>query len=105
MSVANAEAGGPLFRIVHPSDFSRLSQIAFAHALKIALLSHAELEIVHVEGHKLGDDKDVHWTDFPGVRATPSGGSPDSTCHTRRSDVGSAAPGSATPRAGARSRA
>ena len=70
MSVANAEAGGPLFRIVHPSDFSRLSQIAFAHALKIALLSHAELEIVHVQGHKLGNEKDVHWTDFPGVRAT-----------------------------------
>jgi nucleotide-binding universal stress UspA family protein len=70
MSVVNAATKEPLFRIVHPSDFSRLSQIAFAHALKIALLSHAELEIVHVQGHKLGNEKDVHWTDFPGVRAT-----------------------------------
>src|SRR5678809_427966 len=70
MAVANAAAGEPPFRILHPSDFSRLSQIAFAHALKIALLSHAELEIVHVQEHKLGNEKDVHWTDFPGVRAT-----------------------------------
>ncbi len=70
MSVARPPAAEPIFRIVHPSDFSRLSQFAFAHALKIALLSHAELEIVHVQGHKLGDEKDVHWTDFPGVRET-----------------------------------
>lgn len=67
VQVATPEA---LMRIVHPSDFSRLSQIAFAHALKIALLSHAELEIVHVQGHKIGNEKDVHWSDFPGVRAT-----------------------------------
>jgi len=70
MSAAHAATGEPLMRIVHPSDFSRLSQIAFAHALKIALLSHAELEIVHVEGHKTGNEKDVHWSDFPGVRST-----------------------------------
>jgi len=70
MSSAQVATGEPLVRIVHPSDFSRLSQIAFAHALKIALLSHAELEIVHVQGHKTGNEKDVHWSDFPGVRAT-----------------------------------
>jgi nucleotide-binding universal stress UspA family protein len=57
-------------RIVHPSDFSRASLIAFGHALKIALISKAELEIVHVEPHKIGKDKDVHWSAFPGVRAT-----------------------------------
>ena len=70
MSSADVTTREPLYRIVHPSDFSRLSQIAFAHALKIALLSQAELEIVHVQGHKLGNEKDVHWTNFPGVRAT-----------------------------------
>jgi nucleotide-binding universal stress UspA family protein len=59
-----------LIRILHPSDFTRASLIAFAHALKIALQSHAELEIVHVEPHKIGSDKDVHWSEFPGVRAT-----------------------------------
>ena len=59
-----------LMRILHPSDFTRASLIAFAHALKIALQSKAELEIVHVEPHKIGSDKDVHWSEFPGVRAT-----------------------------------
>ncbi|MGZ8518576.1 MAG: universal stress protein [Candidatus Binatia bacterium] len=70
MGVAHVAAGPPLMRIVHPSDFSRLSQVAFAHALKIALLAKAELEIVHVHGHKIGKEKDVHWSDFPGVRET-----------------------------------
>jgi nucleotide-binding universal stress UspA family protein len=60
----------PLIRIVHPSDFSQASRVAFAHALKIALQSKAELEIVHVRRHHIGDDNDVHWTDFPGVRGT-----------------------------------
>jgi nucleotide-binding universal stress UspA family protein len=62
--------GEPLIRIVHPSDFSRSSRLAFAHALKIALQSKAELELVHVQRHKIGSQKDIHWTDFPGVRAT-----------------------------------
>ena len=62
--------GEPLIRILHPSDFSKASRVAFAHALKIALQSKAELEIVHVERHKIGNEKDVHWTEFPGVRAT-----------------------------------
>jgi nucleotide-binding universal stress UspA family protein len=70
MSEAMKTGGEPLIRIVHPSDFSRASLIAFAHALKIALQSKAELEIVHVQPHKLGSAKDVHWTEFPGVRAT-----------------------------------
>ena len=63
-------SGEPLSRILHPSDFSKASRVAFAHALKIALQSKAELEIVHVESHEIGAVKDVHWTDFPGVRTT-----------------------------------
>jgi hypothetical protein len=71
VDVADTTTGGePLIRILHPSDFSKASRVAFAHALKIALLSKAELEIVHVQSDKLGADKDVHWTEFPGVRAT-----------------------------------
>jgi nucleotide-binding universal stress UspA family protein len=66
-----AETGGePLLRILHPSDFSKASRVAFAHALKIALQAKAELEIVHVQSHDIGSDKDVDWTDFPGVRST-----------------------------------
>jgi len=70
MSVAAKLTAEPFLRILHPSDFSRVSLIAFAHALKIALKSHAELEIVHVEPHQLGAQKDIHWSEFPGVRAT-----------------------------------
>ena len=60
----------PLIRILHPSDFSKASGVAFAHALKIALQAKAELELVHVQPHELGSERDVHWADFPGVRAT-----------------------------------
>jgi len=63
------EPGKPLIRIVHPSDFSRPSREAFAHALKIALQSKAELEIVHVAPHEIGGAEYIHWSDFPGVRA------------------------------------
>src|SRR5258706_11416617 len=69
---ANPNSGEPLIRIIHPSDFSKGSMIAFAHALKLALLSKAELEIVHVQAHQPGNAQDVHWSDFPGVPATPS---------------------------------
>jgi nucleotide-binding universal stress UspA family protein len=70
VTTAVKSAGEPLIRILHPSDFSRASLVAFGHALKLALCSRAELEIVHVQRHKIGSDKDVHWSDFPGVRAT-----------------------------------
>ena len=71
MTIEVKPVAEPLLRIVHPSDFSRTSLIAFAHALKIALCSQAELEIVHVAGHKIGSAKeDIRWSAFPGVRAT-----------------------------------
>jgi nucleotide-binding universal stress UspA family protein len=52
--------------IVHPTDFSDASAAAFAHALKIALASKAELILLHVQ------DKAGHgeWLTFPSVRAT-----------------------------------
>jgi nucleotide-binding universal stress UspA family protein len=55
-----------LGRIFHPSDFSPARAIAFAHALKLALIARAERRIMHVAP----ETADVHWTDFPGVRAT-----------------------------------
>lgn len=51
--------------IFHPSDFSEASELAFAHALKIALVARSQLNVLHVAG-----DDDVRWTDFPGVRET-----------------------------------
>jgi len=55
----------PLQRVFHPSDFSQASDVAFAHALKLALAARADLCIMHVAPASA----DVHWTDFPGVRA------------------------------------
>jgi nucleotide-binding universal stress UspA family protein len=51
--------------IFHPSDFSEASEIAFTHALKIALLTKASFDVLHVSDGSGGE-----WTDFPGVRGT-----------------------------------
>ena len=40
--------GVKLKSIFHPSDFSEASEIAFAHALKIALVAGAKLTMFHV---------------------------------------------------------
>ena len=54
----------PIQTIFHPSDFSEGSEVAFAHALKIALVAGAELNVLHVS-----EGREVAWTDFPRVRA------------------------------------
>jgi nucleotide-binding universal stress UspA family protein len=51
--------------ILHPSDFSAASEVAFAHALKAALIAQAQLTLMHVS-----PDMTAEWTDFPGVRDT-----------------------------------
>ena len=33
--------------VFHPSDFSEASEVAFAHALKIALVAKAKLTVLH----------------------------------------------------------
>jgi len=49
--------------IFHPSDFSDASEVAFAHALKIALAASAQLSVLHAT-----DGSNAEWEDFPGVR-------------------------------------
>jgi nucleotide-binding universal stress UspA family protein len=51
--------------VFHPSDFSEASEIAFVHALKIALVAQAKLSMLHVTA-----GLNVEWQDFPGVRDT-----------------------------------
>ena len=51
--------------IFHPSDFSEASEVAFAHALKIALVAGATLTMLHVE-----ESHSTEWQEFPGVRDT-----------------------------------
>jgi hypothetical protein len=52
--------------ILHPSDFSEGSRVAFAYALKAALIAKARLTLLHVS--PAGAEGD--WADFPGVRET-----------------------------------
>jgi len=51
--------------VFHPSDFSQASEVAFAHALKIALVARAKLTVLHVQA-----TPSTEWQDFPGVRDT-----------------------------------
>ncbi len=55
------------FSILHPTDFSEGSMLAFCHALKIAVEYKASLSILHVDSER---SEDARWEDFPGVRAT-----------------------------------
>jgi nucleotide-binding universal stress UspA family protein len=65
MSQAKTPDGVKLESIFHPSDFSEASEVAFVHALKIALVAGAKLTILHVEA-----SPGAEWQDFPGVRDT-----------------------------------
>ena len=51
--------------VVHPTDFSESSLVAFHHALKAAMLAKSKLTLVHV----LTDDASK-WSQFPGIRDT-----------------------------------
>lgn len=51
--------------IFHPSDFSEASEVAFVHALKVALVTRAKLSMLHVAA-----SPNAQWQDFPGVRDT-----------------------------------
>ena len=51
--------------IFHPSDFSEASELAFAHALAIALIRETELVIMHARRRERED-----WSQFPAVRKT-----------------------------------
>jgi nucleotide-binding universal stress UspA family protein len=55
-----------IHRIFHPTDFSQDSQVAFAHALKLALVYQAELTIMHVDPAVSPEG----FEDFPRIRPT-----------------------------------
>jgi len=55
-----------IHRIFHPTDFSQDSQVAFAHALKLALVFRAELTIMHVDPAVSPEG----FEDFPRIRPT-----------------------------------
>lgn len=51
--------------ILHPTDFTEGSRVAFYHALRAALLARSKLTLLHVS-----PGTDLDWADFPGVRET-----------------------------------
>ena len=56
----------PLVRsVLHPTDFSKASEHAFAHALAIALIRKTSLTLLHA-----GGDRSRSWSSFPSVRRT-----------------------------------
>lgn len=54
----------PGWRILHPTDFSEASEVAFVHALKLTLAANGQLHVLHVSG----ENGPVRWRSFPGVR-------------------------------------
>lgn len=60
---------GPGFSLVesvlHPTDFSEGSRVAFHHALKVAMLTRSSLTLLHV-----AKDEGSEWSHFPGIRET-----------------------------------
>lgn len=58
-----------LHSIYHPTDFSKASIVAFHHALKLAVSTGCNLEILHVD-EQAGDVDD--WSSYPRVRDTLS---------------------------------
>ena len=53
--------------ILHPTDFSEQSMVAFSHALKLAVEEKARLIIMYVQE---GDSTILEWEKFPKVRDT-----------------------------------
>ena len=65
-SSLKADVFTPVIRhVVHPSDFSDASRVAFAYALKAALIAKGKLSLIHET-----DDEQRDWSDFPGVHET-----------------------------------
>ena len=65
MTNTNLRRGIAIESVFHPSDFSEGSEVAFAHALKLALVAQARLSMLHVAA-----GRNAEWQDFPGVRDT-----------------------------------
>jgi len=62
----NDEQIAPVIQsVLHPTDFSEGSRVAFYHALKAALLAKSKLNLLHVSPNGKSA-----WSEFPGIRET-----------------------------------
>jgi nucleotide-binding universal stress UspA family protein len=69
MTAATPQRWLPIDHVFHPTDLSRASEVAFAHALRLALAARATLTIFHVAG----PEENVPWSEFPSVRGMLEG--------------------------------
>ena len=60
-----ATSAGPVPTILHPTDFSPASEVAFVHALRMALALKARFYILHFDREA---PEAIAWDAFPGVR-------------------------------------
>ena len=67
MTTPLTRSGETYESVLHLTDFSPESGLAFAHALKIALQESARLTIFHMDQRGVST---LPWHEFPGVRAT-----------------------------------
>lgn len=65
MAQPMAEQNSIIESILHPTDFSEGSKVAFHHALKASLLAKSKLTLLNVTQHGTSE-----WSEFPGVRET-----------------------------------
>ena len=66
MNEVRDEVTRPTRRILHTTDFSAASEIAFVHALKLAVAAQAEIDVLHATAERTTET----WTEFPGIRDT-----------------------------------
>jgi nucleotide-binding universal stress UspA family protein len=66
MSEVRDGATKPTRRILHTTDFSAASEVAFVHALKLAVAARAEIDVLHAARERTTET----WTEFPGIRDT-----------------------------------
>jgi len=59
------DSSGIIDSVLHPTDFSESSLVAFHHALKAALIAKSKLTLLNVS-----PDGESHMDDFPAVRET-----------------------------------
>lgn len=52
--------------VMHPTDLSAASELAFAHALRVALNARGKFYILHTEQ---AEPEEIDWAAFPGVRS------------------------------------
>src|SRR4051812_42352166 len=66
MTTPTAPVSPIIDSILHPSDFSDASRVAFAYALKAALIAKAKLTLLHISPAAATTE----WGEFAGVRET-----------------------------------